>query len=309
MSFVRKIFLIFRPAMDSLNEESPGDTRMIRLIAVLAIFIALNGCSPLRMVSPIIDPLTHSLEQQTDLDLVREGSPAILLMLDALVSADPGNRRLLMSGARAYATYAILQFEYGEEERAIHLSEKAKGYGVALLRCFPAIRENLGGSLDDFKTGLASMEKRDVPSLFWGAQAWATWIAYQSGSPAAMIDLPRVEQIMLRVMELDETFFYGGAHLFLGSYYGAKPVMYGGNPDKSRKHFERALSIGKRAYLPALILYADTYARTFFDRDLYEKLLQEVLERPLDEASELAASNRMAKMMASKRLERIDEYF
>lgn len=283
---------------------------MFRLIAVLAVFIIVSGCSPLRMVSSIIiDPLTYSLERQTDIELVREGSPAMLLMLDALVAADPENRRLLMSGARAYATYAVLQFEYGEEERTVQLSEKAKDYGIALLRCFPAIRENLDGSLDDFKIGLASLGKRDVPSLFWGAQAWATWIAYQSGAPAAMIDLPRVEQIMLRVVELDETFFYGGAHLFLGSNYGAKPVMFGGNPDKSREHFERALSIGKRVYLPALILYADTYARTFFDRDLYEKLLQEVLERPLDAASELAAGNRMAKMMASKRLERIDDYF
>ena len=74
---------------------------------------------------------------------MRDGAPAVLLMLDALITADPGNKQFLMAGARAYASYAVIVFEQGGEERAARLSGKARKYGVALLKTFPELKENL----------------------------------------------------------------------------------------------------------------------------------------------------------------------
>jgi hypothetical protein len=279
------------------------------LVALLLLFF-LGGCSPARLVmSPLLHPMTLSLESQTDLELLRDGAPAVLLMLDALITADPANKQFLMAGARAYASYAVIVFEHGEEVRAARLSGKAKEYGVALLNTFPELKDTYPESLIDFRRGLAAFRKKDVAYLYWGGQALATWIAYQNGSPAAMIDLPKVEEIMSRVVELDETFYYGSAHIFLGSYFGARPKMFGGSPEKSKLHFERALEIGKRRFLLAQVLYAETYARILFDRDLFENLLREVVDYPLDGAPELSSGNQLAKMMARKRLARIDEFF
>jgi len=138
---------------------------------------------------------------------------------------------------------------------------------------------------------------------------WATWIRYQEGSPAAVADLPKIEQIMLRVVELDEGFYYGGAHLFLGAYYASRPQMYGGKPEESRRHFERALQLSKGQFLLVQVTYADTYARMVFDRALYTSLLQEVLDFPLESKPELALSNSIAKRRARKLLDLADEYF
>jgi len=39
----------------------------------------------------------------------------------------------------------------------------------------------------------------------------------------AMSELPRVEWMMKRALELDEGFYYGGPHLFMGIWYGSRP--------------------------------------------------------------------------------------
>ncbi len=123
-----------------------------------------------------------------------------------------------------------------------------------------------------------------------------------------MADLPIVESIMLWVVALDESYYHGGAHIFLGSYYGSRPQIYGGKPEDSRKHFERALTINKRQFLLTHVSYAQTYARMMFDRELYLKLLTEVMKQPLTD-SEIASSNKLAKVMAEKLIQQVDDFF
>ncbi|GAG59489.1 unnamed protein product, partial [marine sediment metagenome] len=48
-------------------------------------------------------------------------------------------------------------------------------------------------------------------------------------NPRAIFDLPKVEALMKRVLELDETYYFAGAHLFFGSLFAARPAMFGGN--------------------------------------------------------------------------------
>ena len=123
-----------------------------------------------------------------------------------------------------------------------------------------------------------------------------------------MADLPIVEQIMLRVVELDESYYYGGAHIFLGAYYGSRPKMFGGKPEASRQHFERALVLNDRKFLLTHVAYAETYARAMFDRELFLKLLTEVTNQPLLN-SDMASSNKLAKIKAEKLIVQIDDFF
>lgn len=278
-----------------------------RLLAILVIFSLTAGCTRL-IVDPLIDPLVLSLQKQTDLDLLRDGAPSLLLIIDGLIASDPENAQLLMAGTKAYSSYAAALFEYDETARAAALSLKARNYGITLLRLLPDLAIQDGATLTDFTRSLEGLKKKHVPDLFWGGYGWATWIRFQDGAPAAMAALPMVEQVMLRVVALDETFYYGGAHLFLGAYYGSRPKMYGGKPEESRKHFERALEIGQRKLLLTQVAYAEGYARMIFDRELYESLLTEVLAQPL-ENNELASSNQLAKQMAAKLLAQIDDFF
>jgi hypothetical protein len=276
-------------------------------ILAALVFLSSSGCTSL-VIDPLLDPLTLSLQKQTDLELLQDGAPSLLLILDGLIASDPDNVRLLIAATKAYGAYATTLYENGKIERAVNMSTKARDYGISIINQLPGL-ENLNGlNLADIEAALARIPPTKVGYLFWGAYGWATWIQYQDGAPAAMADLPIVELFMLRVVELDETFYYGGAHIFLGSYYGSRPHIYGGKPEVSRNHFERALTLNNRLFLLTHVAYAETYARLMFDRELYLKLLTEVIEQPLTD-SDMASSNKLAKVKAQKLIDQIDEFF
>ena len=283
-------------------------TTALGKVLLAALVLLLNSSCTSLVVNPMLEPLTISLEKQTDLDLLQEGAPSLLLLIDGLIAADPGNDRLLMTATQAYGMYASVLAEHGKAERAVNMSIKARDYGISLINRLPGLENLNGQTLADLEMALAKIKPDKVGYLFWGAYGWAVWIEYQEGAPAAMADLPIVERIMLRIVELDESYYHGGAHIFLGAYYGSRPQIYGGKPEESRKHFERALAINKRKFLLTQVVYAQTYARMMFDRQLYLQLLTEVIEQPLTDSS-MAASNKLAKVRAAKLITQVDEYF
>jgi tetratricopeptide (TPR) repeat protein len=278
-----------------------------KIFLALTVLMYSSGCTSL-IVNPLLDPLTLSLQKQTDLQLLQDGVPSLLLLLDGLIASDPDNERLLMTAAKAYGAYATVLYEEGQVERAVTVSSKAKEYGINLLKQLPGLQNINNNTLGEIDQSLGKISPGRVGSLFWGTYGWAIWIQYQEGAPAAMADLPIVEQIMLRVVELDESYYYGGAHIFLGAYYGSRPQMFGGNPEASRQHFERALALNDRLFLLTHVAYAETYARTMFDRELYLELLTEVIEQPLAD-SDMASSNKVAKVKAEKLIVQIDDFF
>ncbi|MCK4837722.1 MAG: hypothetical protein KAS94_02910, partial [Desulfobulbaceae bacterium] len=180
-------------------------------------------------------------------------------------------------------------------------------YGLRLLLDTTGIKQT--DTIDEISDKLQASDRDSVEALFWGAYGWANWISFQQGAPAAVIDLPKVEMIMKRVVDLDETFYNGGAHLFLGIYYTLKPAIYGGDPDASRSHFKKALAISDNRFLPIQVAYANNYAKMVFDRQLHAKLLEEVLSFDLGTAPSLTLSNLVAQKQARKLLSEIDDYF
>ncbi len=278
-----------------------------KVLVSLVLFFGFGGCASL-VVDPLLESLTRALEQETDIELLVDGSPTLLLMINGFIISDPENAELLRVGTRAFSAYSILLDETGEPERARDASEKARRYGFELLSQKRKFKENLKQPLAVFKQALLSFDKADAADLFLGGQAWALWIKLQGGRPAALVDLPKVEEMMLRVIELDESTYFGSAHLVLGNIYCSLSPMLGGKPEIGRHHFERALALSQRRYWPAQVAYADGYARQTFNRELFEALLKEVLSQPFVD-NEMATANRLARKKASELLGRIDDIF
>jgi TRAP transporter T-component len=278
------------------------------MVVFLVFLSVLSGCTRM-VVGSFMGPTMANLQRQTDVDLVCEGTPAFLLMLDSMIASAPDDKQLLLTATQAFSGYAAALDVCSKPERAAAVSIKAKKYGMSLLwKC-----NDLHGlstlPLSDMEQILAQLDQDDVDLLFWAASGWATWIRYQEGSPESLAQLVRVEQMMRRVLELDETYYYGGAHLFLAVYHGSKPPLLGGNPELARRHFEQALAISNRQFLPALLLYAQIYARMTFDRELFVGLLQEVLDFPLESQPEISLANQVAKRDASRLLKQTDQFF
>ncbi len=60
--------------------------------------------------------------------------------------------------------------------------------------------------------------------------------------------------MMKRVLELDETFYYGGAHLFMGIWFASRPKGFGGDLKKAQQHFLKAIELGRREIFDGLCL-------------------------------------------------------
>ncbi|MEE4165672.1 MAG: TRAP transporter TatT component family protein, partial [Desulfocapsaceae bacterium] len=74
------------------------------IMALLALFLGVlfSSCTSI-LTGTIINPAVNNLQKQPDIDLVCEGAPSYLLMIDSLIESSPKNRELLLNGAQAYS--------------------------------------------------------------------------------------------------------------------------------------------------------------------------------------------------------------
>lgn len=276
------------------------------LLAFLIGFcFCLSSCSSL--VTTVIRPAIGNLQQQTDIDLVCEGAPAYLLMIDSMLVSSPKSHDLLLAGAQSFSAYATALKECGggDAQRITPITDKAKLYGLRLLSLhLPSIS---GRNYEALEGELSKLRHSALADIFWGTFGWLTWVRDQHGSPEAIADIVFIEKIMARLLEIDESYEGGSIHLFFGGYHAAKPAMFGGRPDLSRFHFEKALLLSEHRFLLTQTTYAETLARTTMDQELHDSLLKEVLAFPLESAPEFGLSNQIAVNRAKRLLE--ENYF
>jgi hypothetical protein len=105
---------------------------------------------------------------------------------------------------------------------------------------------------------------------------------------------------MQRVVVVEEGYFHGGAHLFLGAYHMSLPKALGGNPDKAKAHFEKGIALSGGKALLGKVLYAEMYARKVGDQALYRRLVQEVQEGSVDALPAARLTNVLAKRKAAR---------
>jgi len=250
--------------------------------------------------------LNEAILNHNDPATVKAGAPAYLLMLDGFIHDSPRDQRLLMAGARLYSTYAGVFVE--DEARARRLADKALDYArrAICLRRVALCAQPLGH--DQFVALINTFSREDVKALFTYASAWAGWILANSADWKAVAELPRVEAMMQRVVDLDEAFAFGQAHLYLGVIHTRLPAALGGKPEAGRAHFERAISLSDGRNLMAKVELARRYARMMFDRQLHDDLLQDVLKADVTTPG-LTLSNALAKQQAQELLDTANDYF
>ncbi len=283
-------------------------------IVILLGGVSAVGCFPAKKltvasVGLILEDVARASAKQTDPALIKQGMPAYLMLLDGLIEAYPKDRRVLLAGAEACCSYAGTFTDQNDPEAAERLYLKGRGYALRAMPRHPEFVSVLSKPYNVLEEYVGNFSQKDVPPLFWFASCWAGWISITNDSVRALADLPRGVLLMERVIELDETYNHGGAHLFMGIYKSAKPRAYGGKPEEARRHFERAIEISKGDFLMAYVYYAENYARKTFQKDLFVSLLEKVLETPANRVPELTLINTIAKTRARDLLSHTEDYF
>ena len=256
--------------------------RLVTWVLLAAAAGGGSGCMLLRkgaakVVTPVAMELSDGFMRQTDVELVREGAPAFLLMLDALAEAHPDKPAVLIAAAEAQMAYAMGFLDKAQKDRAKTMFLKAKTYGLRALSRNRKFARAADGTLDDFVLALGSFRKKDANALLATATSWVMWIIASSDSPAALGDMPKVLAMMERVKELDPRIRQGGVDLFYGIYYVVLPLGGGRDLAKARRHFERSIAVAGPDYLLNRVTFAEYYARYALDQELFERTLRSVL--------------------------------
>jgi hypothetical protein len=277
-------------------------------LKILVISLLLTGCSMkeqmVRSMDPIMDDMASAVNMSNDVELIRDGLPASLIQMDGFVKSAPNNK-LLLKAAESYFGYTFSFVEDVNKPRASALYLKAREYALRVLRKNRQFDEEA----NDLNEVLSKCTGEDVPALYWAASSWLAWIGLNVGNPEAMMDIPKVEAMLQRVIELDETYYYGTAHSMLGSLYAAPPKTMGGNPEKAKLHFQRAFELSKSKLLVVPFIYAKFYAVQIQDKALFVKTLNEIVAAPVNFFPEKNLANEVAKRKAKDLLEKADTLF
>ena len=177
-------------------------TIVVLLLASLATGCGASKRMTVASTALLLEDVARASYKQSDLKLVREGMPSYLMLIDGMVEAVPANKRLLITAAQSYASYASAFIQDEDKAYAIELYARAKSYALRALEQ-NGFRDPLTRAFEDFEAGLKMTQKKDVPYLFWAASCWGSWINLNRRSMAAMAELPRVVAMMRRVLVLD----------------------------------------------------------------------------------------------------------
>ncbi len=286
--------------------------RVVVKLLSLTVACLLIGCGGLvrKATQPVVDNLATAIMKQDDPQLVRDGAPAYLLLMDGLVEGSPGDVATLMAAAKLYSSYTSA-FVIGEDRaRARVLARRGRAYAFSAA----AIEKPSFGELHDkpyreFEPVAREFTAGDEELLFLVISTWAAVVQTHSEDFDQLADLAKIELLTRRLLELDETHYYGAPHLALGLLASLLPPTLGGKPDVAKRHFDRALEIGQGQFLPAYVMYAEQYAKKVFNKKLFVSLLEQVAATPADIVSELTLINTLAKQQAKELLAEADEYF
>lgn len=282
---------------------------MLRLILVFTIAFSLSACASLmnRATQQMADNLSNAMLNQNDLETVKAGSPAYLIMIDSLIEGDPDNPSMLIAGSKLYGSYATAFVD--DDDRAKRLADKSLNYArQALCAELNALCNSLPQKLDVVEAELATIQPQDQPLLYGFGAAWAGWLQVNSDDWNAIAQIPKIKALFERSIQLDETYDLGGAHLYLAVLSSQIPPSLGGKPEQGREHFEKALALSGGQNLMVYVLYAEYYARLMFEQELHDRLLQQALSSDTDIPG-LTLINTLAQQRAAILLEESSEYF
>ncbi|MCH8141025.1 MAG: hypothetical protein IH908_05450 [Proteobacteria bacterium] len=284
---------------------------MGRFAVIFSIFTLLvsAGCATLMssVTAGLTENLANAILDNADLVMVRDGAPAYLILIDGLVAQSPDNVNLLSQAAMLNSVYAATFVE--DEKRNQALQSKALDFASrATCRGIDDGCEFRTRPYPEFERWLAGLDGKQVPLLYRLGGTWAGWIQAHGDDFVAIAELGRVKALMSRVIELDEGFDHGGAHLYMGVFETILPPGLGGKPEVGRKHFERAVELSGGRNMLTKVMFAEQYARLVFDRELHDQLLQEVLATDPVEPG-LTLINVVAQERAATLLESADAYF
>lgn len=284
-----------------------------------------SGCSIRKMaVNQLGDALAGSsttFASDEDPELVRQAVPFSLKLIEGLLSESPRHPGLLLAATKGFTqySYAFVQLDADEIEdrdlaaatamrdRAGRLYVRARNYG---LRGLEGRHPGFGKLLrSDAAAAARLLERDEVPVLYWTAVSWAAAINLAKDDPDLLADLPAVEALVSRALQLQEDYDSGGLRTFLISFESTRKSQSGELAARIRNHYERALELAKGTLAGPLVAYAEVTSVKNQNVAEFESLLKQALSIDVNARPEYRLENQLMQRRAKWLLGRKDQLF
>ena len=282
------------------------DTGILGLIIACAF---LGGCASLvsNATSGLADNLSTAILNHDDPETARAGMPSYMLLMDSFVEGSPDDPAMLGAAANLYASYGVVFA--GDTSRASRLTRRARGYAKdAMCHAFSEACDWDELVYEDFESSLARVPASDAKTLYTYGFALLAYIRAHSSDFNALAELPQAEAVLTRYLELTGKDAAPAAHTYLGILKTLRPPSLGGKPEEARSHFEKAIELTGGRDLTVKVEFAKGYAKTLYDRDLHDQLVNDVL-RADPYADGYTLMNVMAQEEAQRLADAANDYF
>lgn len=255
---------------------------MKKNLALLCLFflpaIIPGGCVKMALrVSPsIVSDFKDAIFEECDPEMARDAIPANLKLLEGLLKSDPENPHILLALSQGLSGYCMLFVENESPERASSLYLRARDFGIRALgakgECLRHTK-NLGrGTCKSLK----AFSQADVEALFWVTLSWSAWINLNLDKPSAIAQLAVLDACTQKITEMAGDYMHGLPWLLMGTTLAARPPLFGGDLNRSKKCFERALQISQGRFHLVQYHYARYYAVRTQDKPLFFQMLRDI---------------------------------
>lgn len=293
-------------------------------VSSILLLALLPACSLRSLaVSSLADALAGAsgvYASDEDPELVREALPFALKTYETLLAEAPEDIGLLLAACRGFTQYAAGFVETDAElaevddwERAEVLRERAlKLYLRARDYCLRGLEEEASGIDERLRLApreaAGRLDSDQLELIFWTAASWGSAISIGLDRPELMVDLPAVEALVERALELDPDWDDGAIHEVM-IRLEALPEAMGGSPRAVRRHFERAVELSDGERASPYVTFATRVSVSAGRRSEFVELLETALGIDPDARPASRLANLLAQRRARFLLEHVDDYF
>ena len=289
--------------------KSVFSKRFCSALGLVILSAVLSGCASIisSAATNLSENLSRAILNQDDPELVRAGAPSYLLLLDSFVEGSPDDPAILAAGAALYATYGAVFAD--DELRASRLTTRARRYaGTAMCEVHVPACDWADATYDEFVASLDGLRPRNAEYLYTYGFASLAFLVAHSSDMNSLAELPKIEALFNHYLDISGDEVNVSAYTFMGQLLTLMPPALGGKPEVAREFFEKAIAATSGKDLSAKVEYARGYARLLYERELHDRLLNEVMAAdPYQDGYTL--TNIMAQEDAVELLAAADDYF
>ena len=272
------------------------------VIAVLLLsgLLLINSCSTLPM-GVGSDTILRAIGRIPDGQLALEGMPTFIVMVEGGLAQSPDDPQLLQIAAQLYSLYGSQLPE--NSERALILTQKAMDYAIqAAEATLPGMESVRHMSFLEFEKLLSRAEEQDVETLFILGSIWLEWIRVRQDELDGIADIPFVQTIMEKVVQLRPGYQSGTADAYLAFLASL------GSEDAHivQEHFDNALRAAGNKNIMPRVLNAMWLIRSG-DNSKSCTYLREAVSMTISDSSEFALFNGFARTKARQTLGKLQE--